>query len=81
MCFEVPTLVPLGGVGNGSKSRNNDDDTNDDDLGIMDIDDDDDDGKSGMSVFIDIHFTSLTFIQLQLVYVFLPVILGEFFQS
>ncbi|XP_024027764.1 exocyst complex component SEC3A [Morus notabilis] len=47
MCFEVPTLVPPGGVGNGSKSRNNDDDTNDDDLGIMDIDDDDDDGKSG----------------------------------
>lgn len=49
MCFEVPTLVPPGGVGNGSKSRNNDDDANDDDLGIMDIDDDDDEGKSGKS--------------------------------
>ena len=46
MCFEVPTLVPPGGVANGNKSGNNDDDTNDDDdLGIMDIDDND--GKTG----------------------------------
>lgn len=48
MCFEVPTLVPPGGVANGNKSGNNDDDdddANDDDLGIMDIDDND--GKTG----------------------------------
>ncbi|KAH9692770.1 exocyst complex component SEC3A [Citrus sinensis] len=38
MCFEVPTLVPPGGVPNGNRS---DDDTNDDDLGIMDIDEND----------------------------------------
>ncbi|PON88959.1 Exocyst complex component Sec [Trema orientale] len=44
MCFEVPTLVPPGGVANGNKSGSNDDD-NDDDLGIMDIDDND--GKAG----------------------------------
>uniref|UniRef100_A0A803PPQ1 Exocyst complex component Sec3 PIP2-binding N-terminal domain-containing protein n=1 Tax=Cannabis sativa TaxID=3483 RepID=A0A803PPQ1_CANSA len=44
MCFEVPTLVPPGGVGNGNKSGNNDD-GNDDDLGIMDIDEND--GKTG----------------------------------
>ncbi|CAM8926185.1 unnamed protein product [Rhodiola kirilowii] len=40
MCFEVPTLNPLGGPGNGSKSGAHDDD-DDDDLGIMDIDDND----------------------------------------
>ncbi|XP_030483722.2 exocyst complex component SEC3A [Cannabis sativa] len=44
MCFEVPTLVPPGGVANGNKSGNTDD-GDDDDLGIMDIDDND--GKNG----------------------------------
>ncbi|KAL3840347.1 hypothetical protein ACJIZ3_024938 [Penstemon smallii] len=39
MCFEVPALVPQGGLANGSK--NVPDDDNDDDLGIMDIDDND----------------------------------------
>ncbi|KAK2993251.1 hypothetical protein RJ640_015730 [Escallonia rubra] len=38
MCFEVPALVPPGGLANGSKSAPNYDDANDDDLGIMDID-------------------------------------------
>ncbi|XP_057424106.1 exocyst complex component SEC3A [Lotus japonicus] len=42
MCFEVPTLVPPGGVVNGNKAGYDDDD---DDLGIMDIDDND--SKSG----------------------------------
>ncbi|OWM80790.1 hypothetical protein CDL15_Pgr006820 [Punica granatum] len=46
MCFEVPTLVPPGGVSNGTKNGAHGDD--DDDLGIMDIDDDDD-GKAGKS--------------------------------
>lgn len=46
MCFEVPALVPPGGVANGGKSGYNDDDANDDDLGIMDIDDND--SKVGM---------------------------------
>ena len=41
MCFEVPTLVPPGGVVNGNKTGYDDDD----DLGIMDIDEND--GKSG----------------------------------
>ncbi|XP_022133572.1 exocyst complex component SEC3A [Momordica charantia] len=41
MCFEVPTLVPPGGV-NGGKAGYDDDD---DDLGIMDIDEND--SKSG----------------------------------
>ncbi|XP_058192880.1 exocyst complex component SEC3A [Rhododendron vialii] len=45
MCFEVPALVPPGGVANGNKAGSNDDDGNDDDLGIMDIDDND--GKTG----------------------------------
>ncbi|KAK4753475.1 hypothetical protein SAY87_022273 [Trapa incisa] len=40
MCFEVPALVPPGGVSNGSKSRSYGDDNDDDDLGIVDIDDD-----------------------------------------
>ncbi|XP_022772458.1 exocyst complex component SEC3A-like isoform X3 [Durio zibethinus] len=40
MCFEVPALIPPGGVANG-KSGSHGDDTNDDDLGIMDIDDND----------------------------------------
>lgn len=39
MCFEVPALVPPGGVVNGSKPGT--DDNNDDDLGIMDIDEND----------------------------------------
>jgi hypothetical protein len=42
MCFEVPTLVPPGGVVNGNKAGYDDDD----DLGIMDIDDND--SKSGI---------------------------------
>lgn len=46
MCFEVPALVPPGGVVNGSKPGM-DDDTNEDDLGIMDIDDND--SKAGKS--------------------------------
>ncbi|KHN47876.1 Exocyst complex component SEC3B [Glycine soja] len=41
MCFEVPTLVPPGGVVNGHKAGYDDDD----DLGIMDIDEND--SKSG----------------------------------
>ncbi|KAJ7966691.1 exocyst complex component sec3A [Quillaja saponaria] len=43
MCFEVPTLVPPGGVANGNKTGHDDGDANDDDddLGIMDIDDND----------------------------------------
>ncbi|KAK4274750.1 hypothetical protein QN277_017932 [Acacia crassicarpa] len=40
MCFEVPTLVPPGGIVNGNKTGY-DDDGNDDDLGIMDIDEND----------------------------------------
>jgi len=42
MCFEVPTLVPPGGVVNGNKTGYDDDD---DDLGILDIDEND--SKSG----------------------------------
>lgn len=48
MCFEVPALVPPGGVANGNKGGNYNDDANDDDdddLGIMDIDEND--GKAG----------------------------------
>ncbi|GAU15356.1 hypothetical protein TSUD_04250 [Trifolium subterraneum] len=37
MCFEVPTLVPPGGIVNGNKAGYDDDD----DLGIMDIDEND----------------------------------------
>lgn len=44
MCFEVPALVPPGGLVNGNKSVLTDDE-NDDDLGIMDIDDNDNDGN------------------------------------
>lgn len=39
MCFEVPALVPPGGVANGKGGAPNDDD--EDDLGIMDIDEND----------------------------------------
>jgi len=46
MCFEVPALVPPGGLVNGNKTGYNDDDANDDDLGIMDIDDND--SKTGI---------------------------------
>ncbi|KAI9118036.1 hypothetical protein K1719_010368 [Acacia pycnantha] len=46
MCFEVPTLVPPGGIVNGNKTGY-DDDGNDDDLGIMDIDEND--SKPGKS--------------------------------
>ncbi|KAE9609399.1 putative exocyst complex component Sec3 [Lupinus albus] len=42
MCFEVPTLVPLGGSG---KKTGNEDDAKGDDMGIMDIDEKD--SKSG----------------------------------
>ncbi|KAF9687612.1 hypothetical protein SADUNF_Sadunf02G0111400 [Salix dunnii] len=49
MCFEVPALVPPGGVANGNKDGNDndasDEDDDDDDLGIMDIDEND--GKAG----------------------------------
>ncbi|KAL0392014.1 UNVERIFIED_CONTAM: Exocyst complex component SEC3A [Sesamum radiatum] len=45
MCFEVPALVPPGGLANGNKRVPIDDD-NDDDLGIMDIDDNDKAGTS-----------------------------------
>ncbi|XP_065881180.1 exocyst complex component SEC3A [Euphorbia lathyris] len=43
MCFEVPALVPPGGVANGNKdgSYNNEANDDDDDLGIMDIDEND----------------------------------------
>ncbi|XP_034887514.1 exocyst complex component SEC3A isoform X2 [Populus alba] len=44
MCFEVPALVPPGGVANGNKGGYNDANDNDD-LGIMDIDEND--GKAG----------------------------------
>ena len=44
MCFEVPALVPPGGVANGNKGGYNDAYDNDD-LGIMDIDEND--GKAG----------------------------------
>lgn len=47
MCFEVPALVPPGGLANGKGRPNDDDDGNDDDLGILDIDDND--SKSGKS--------------------------------
>ncbi|KAL6511716.1 Exocyst complex component S3A [Orobanche gracilis] len=36
MCFEVPALLPPGGLANGNKPNDGD---NDDDLGIMDVDD------------------------------------------
>ncbi|XP_050208769.1 exocyst complex component SEC3A [Mercurialis annua] len=39
MCFEVPALVPPGGVANGNRGGNEADD--DDDLGILDIDEND----------------------------------------
>ncbi|KAL6504662.1 Exocyst complex component S3A [Orobanche hederae] len=42
MCFEVPALVPPGGLASGAKIVPNDDDN---DLGIMDIDDNDKAGK------------------------------------
>ncbi|OAY22854.1 exocyst complex component SEC3A isoform X1 [Manihot esculenta] len=43
MCFEVPALVPPGGIANGNRSGNYNDSANDDDddLGIMDIDEND----------------------------------------
>nr|XP_027092824.1 exocyst complex component SEC3A-like isoform X1 [Coffea arabica] len=47
MCFEVPALVPPGGLANGKGGPNDNDDGNDDDLGILDIDDND--SKSGKS--------------------------------
>ncbi|KAJ8762211.1 hypothetical protein K2173_007367 [Erythroxylum novogranatense] len=54
MCFEVPTLVPPGGVANGNKSgryHENGIDDEDDDLGIMDIDENDSKaGKNSMEL-------------------------------
>ncbi|KAJ4701857.1 exocyst complex component sec3A [Melia azedarach] len=41
MCFEVPALVPPGGIANGNRGGPYNDDANDDDLGIMDIDEND----------------------------------------
>ncbi|XP_048226940.1 exocyst complex component SEC3A isoform X2 [Ricinus communis] len=44
MCFEVPALVPPGGLANGNRSGSYNDEANDDDdddLGIMDIDEND----------------------------------------
>ena len=35
MCFEVPALVPPGGLANGKGGPNDNDDGNDDDLGIL----------------------------------------------
>ncbi|KAJ0087471.1 hypothetical protein Patl1_09074 [Pistacia atlantica] len=49
MCFEVPALVPPGGVANGGRTGSYDDDANDDDLGIMDIDESD--SKASNSFF------------------------------
>lgn len=40
MCFDVPTLAPVGDDGSGQNSE----DLNDEDLGIMDIDDNDSKG-------------------------------------
>ncbi|GAB2271876.1 Exocyst complex component S3A [Dionaea muscipula] len=47
MCFEVPTLNPLGSIPIGNRSAPHDDAENDDDLGIMDVDDND--HKAGQS--------------------------------
>ncbi|CAN4105275.1 unnamed protein product [Withania somnifera] len=41
MCFEVPALVPPGGLSNGNRSAHEENDANYDDLGIMDIDEND----------------------------------------
>lgn len=57
MCFEVPALVPPGGLVNGNKSVPTDDE-NDDDLGIMDIDENDNDGKLSSSIFALDHLTT-----------------------
>lgn len=57
MCFEVPALVPPGGLANGNKTVPTNDD-NDDDLGIMDIDDNDNAGKLHcFSIFALAHWT------------------------
>ncbi|KAB1220521.1 Exocyst complex component SEC3A [Morella rubra] len=47
MCFEVPALVPPGGLVNGNKTGYDNEDAIDDDLGILDIDDND--SKTGKS--------------------------------
>jgi len=57
MCFEVPTLVPPGGVVNGNKAGYDDDD----DLGIMDIDEND--SKSGIYAWL---FSNSGFVLLKL---------------
>lgn len=54
MCFEVPALVPPGGLANGKGGPNDNDDGNDDDLGILDIDDND--SKSGKFTYRVLHF-------------------------
>lgn len=58
MCFEVPTLVPPGGV-NGGKAGYDDDD---DDLGIMDIDEND--SKSGTPTGSYLYCSSFVIINL-----------------
>lgn len=58
MCFEVPTLVPPGGIGNGNKAGyDDDDDGNEDDLGILDIDEND--SKPGKYTSLSAHNFSL----------------------
>ena len=51
MCFEVPALVPPGGLANGNKSAHDEDDANYDDLGIMDIDETDNKAGTALSFF------------------------------
>lgn len=52
MCFEVPALVPPGGLANGNKSAHDEDDANYDDLGIMDIDETDNKAGTALSFFL-----------------------------
>lgn len=52
MCFEVPALVPPGGLANGSKSAHDEDDANYDDLGIMDIDETENKAGTSLSLFL-----------------------------
>lgn len=62
MCFEVPALVPPGGIANGNRGGPYNDDANDDDLGIMDIDEND--SKAGNSFF---HLLLLSFLSVMYV--------------
>lgn len=52
MCFEVPALVPPGGLANSNKNAHDDDDANYDDLGIMDIDENDSKAGNALSFFL-----------------------------